>query len=1260
MASTTQAQSQITVITDAKQSINELGRLQLKAADFAKEIKDSKKSFDEFNRSSTALSRMGEGIKRLSIEAAQFKQAMTANKTAAEQFSKSTADLGKVNTELKNLKSQAAELRTAIKGMKEGTEEYARENDKLTAIKTKIESLKTSATALKAQMLESKNAAKDFDKANAGLDKTNATLTKLTAKADDLAAATLRAKAEADKYSAAKEGFKAVNAEIDKEREKLGVLGMTMNQMLKYQKDLNAAINTGAVYGTERYQQLNTKLVEVNGAIQQQKNDQKRLQQETGLTVGSLRELEEQEKRLNAEIKNLGINTKEFAAKARELRTVESQISSAENKLKGFAGSWANMKNSIMNVAGGVIGGTLALSAFQKLAEFIPNLISSQAKLSDSFADIRKTTNMSIEGVKEYNKQLSQLNTRTATEELRKISIIAGQLGIDQTKVFDFTAAVDKMVVALGDEFTGGAEQITKEMGALRNIFSDIKTDKIDEDMLRIGNAINQLGSEGAATGPVMADFASRIGGVGVQLGLSSGQILGLSATLQELNVNAERGGTAIVKILQRMASTPEEFAKVAQMSAKSFTELVDNDIYGALTRVIEKANESGASATVLASILKELDVDGAGASEVFAKLGGNMDTLAKKVASSNSALKSTDSIMNEFGIKNENFAAKLEKLSKAISKMFTFPTLNKAIEDTVGWLYKLLPATEKFSASLEKEAYNLDSATIGIMSLKVGTEERTRAIKELQDKYPDYLGNLNAETVSNAELKKSIDNVTNSLIEQIIIKKAMEKVDEQANKAAEAYANLMEKRRVVQDRLNDYFNQEKGNTEKHNQLQSIKNQLMASGMSLEKQYEFIQSGRVKELPRWGDAYHELAGSVMYLRIAEQDYNKEAEKTLQFEKERTEVYKSLGRNANGETPAEIAARKKAEEDAKRKEEEDKLKAAAARKKAREEAEKKERDDNAKKNKAEAEKRAKEALEAERKIIDLRLNLLKDERERKRAIATEENRREIQDFKMSAEDKAKLSKTERAKRNAQETAFEKLSKRKLDEELHQIDTEYYEKAREAYEKLQKEKVEAAKKAKQQELDDATAFAELQVLVTQKDTDVMGFEVQKSEGIIRELKRRKYAELENTELTQEQRLAITQRYDKQINAVEVAGRATNVEAQIGLLNIQMQKELAKEELTENEKYNIQAKYIDKINQLLDEQEKQEQENIKNKVIGFVDAFKTIMEGINELNAIEIDNQFIELDKLKQYQDQQYENNKQRLGNQLAQEEAAKNAR
>lgn len=379
---------------------------------------------------------------------------------------------------------------------------------------------------------------------------------------------------------------------------------------------------------------------------------------------------------LQAHIRGLTPGTKEFVQASQRLQETKQRFKDLNDQVNGVSRGFKLFSKQFMEFAVGTVGGNFLTVAVEKILGMFPAAISGAAKLSDSLADIQKTTGMSAEEAKNLNSQLSKIDTRTGSSDLREIAIAAGQLGIAKQDILGFTAATDKLVVALGDEFSGGAEQVTKDIGALRNIFTDVKSDRIDADMLLIGNALNALGSVGAATGPVVADFANRIGSVGITLGLTSDQVLGLSATLQELNVSTERGGTAVSKILMAMSKNTTEFAKVAGMDVAAFKNLVNNDLYGAFLKVVEGSQRGGTAATDFSMMLDDMGVDGAGASEVFSKLGANTKLLGEKVKLAGTSLKGTDSIMQEFNTKNTNFAANVDKMGKKFNANFVAPVM--------------------------------------------------------------------------------------------------------------------------------------------------------------------------------------------------------------------------------------------------------------------------------------------------------------------------------------------------------------------------------------------------------------------------------------------------------------------------------------------------------------------------------------------------------------------------------------------------------
>ncbi len=431
----------------------------------------------------------------------------------------------------------------------------------------------------------------------------------------------------------------------------------------------------------------------------------KKVRQEAGLQSLSIKELRSLQAQLRNELARKVPGSEQRIKLEKEFNAVSKRLSEVQIGAKNTGMSFGKLADGFNRYFAVVTAG---IAAFSGLAFSIKEMITAQGELDDSLANIRKSTGMTALEVQNLNKQLGKIDTRTSRQDLRQMAVVAGQLGMAKEDVFAFVESVDKLNVALGDEFTGGAEEVAKQMGMLRNVLTDTKTANVADDMMRVGNAINTLGAAGFATGPVMSDFVSRIGGIGIPLGLTSDEVLGLSATLQELNVNSERGGTAVVKVMQKMTTNTKAFAGVAGMPVKEFTELVNKDLYGAFLKVVEGSKRGGQSATDLAGIIKELEISGVGASEIFAKLATNTGMLAEKVALAGSSLQGTGSITSEFNIKNATLGAILAKLQKDFYNLITMPGVTEFFKNQVyhvvslvNWIKDLPLIIEKYKISL-------------------------------------------------------------------------------------------------------------------------------------------------------------------------------------------------------------------------------------------------------------------------------------------------------------------------------------------------------------------------------------------------------------------------------------------------------------------------------------------------------------------------------------------------------------------------------
>lgn len=137
--------------------------------------------------------------------------------------------------------------------------------------------------------------------------------------------------------------------------------------------------------------------------------------------------------------------------------------------------------------------------------------------------------------------------------------------------------------------------------------------------------------------------------------------------------MNAEQGASAYVRILQRVAGSPAEFAKAAKVSSEDFTELVNTDIAGAVNLFLSKINDQNLSNTELQKVLKGLKLGGVGTAEVVGKLGQNMELLNRRTTEAGKALQSTDSIQQEFTRrKNQTLGASIERLTNLFVNLTT------------------------------------------------------------------------------------------------------------------------------------------------------------------------------------------------------------------------------------------------------------------------------------------------------------------------------------------------------------------------------------------------------------------------------------------------------------------------------------------------------------------------------------------------------------------------------------------------------------
>ncbi len=445
-----------------------------------------------------------------------------------------------------------------------------------------------------------------------------------------------------------------------------------LNQLRKRAADLSSEMK-GLKKNTDEYKRKANELKAVRDRMAE-------LHKQIGLTSMSQRELVNELKKLQMQKNMLTPQTKEFNELQKRIDAVNKRLKEVRTGAFGFKQAMAGIKTEVKQfgmLAAGYLG-------FEFITGQFRNLINVQMKYADSLADIRKVTGMTEQETKALAGALKQIDTRTSNSNLREMAVAAGKLGIAKNEILGFVEAVDKINVALGDDLTGGTEEIMKKLGKIVQVYGVDKMEGLSEGLLKVGSAINELSASSSASADYMVEFSKRMGGISPLVGMSIQEILGLGATLDQLGQTSEVSSTALSKMFVKFAKDADVYAKMAGIPVKEFREMLEKDFTGAFITVLETVGKTSNGINQLAATLGDLGMDGGRVIGVLGSLANNTEILIEQIEIANDAYEEGTSITDEFMIKNQNFAAVVDKLGKEFNKFFTSDTINKGVRKLV------------------------------------------------------------------------------------------------------------------------------------------------------------------------------------------------------------------------------------------------------------------------------------------------------------------------------------------------------------------------------------------------------------------------------------------------------------------------------------------------------------------------------------------------------------------------------------------------
>lgn len=375
------------------------------------------------------------------------------------------------------------------------------------------------------------------------------------------------------------------------------------------------------------------------------------------------RELNKALKQLKNELNGIERGTAAWDAQIDKIKAVRQEIDKVNESMRDQESlsdrvmNWINKWQMALLAVGAaitglVMAGRAAVNAF--------------AGMEQEMANVRKFTGMDADEVAALNEEFKKIDTRTSREELNQLAQEAGRLGKSSQKdVLGFVRAADKINVALDDLGDGATLTLSK----LTGIFGDEKRLGTEKALLSVGSVINELSQNCSASAPYIAEFASRMGGVGAQAGMTVQQIMGFAAVLDSNNQKLEASSTALSQVIVRIYQDPAKYARVAGMDVQKFSNLVKTDMNAALIEFLSTLKQAG-SMDVLSPMFKDMGENGSRAISALSTLANHIDEVKSQQLVANEAFAEATSIDKEFEVQNNTVQAQLDKAKNRVHEL--------------------------------------------------------------------------------------------------------------------------------------------------------------------------------------------------------------------------------------------------------------------------------------------------------------------------------------------------------------------------------------------------------------------------------------------------------------------------------------------------------------------------------------------------------------------------------------------------------------
>ncbi|MFH1398750.1 MAG: phage tail tape measure protein [Candidatus Woesearchaeota archaeon] len=349
----------------------------------------------------------------------------------------------------------------------------------------------------------------------------------------------------------------------------------------------------------------------------------------------------------------------------------------------------------------GQVGRSMSLKMTLPLTIMAGLATKASIDFESAFTGVRKTVNATEEQFAVLKKSLMGLAREIplSTQEIFGIAEAAGQLGIKTENIQAFT----KVMADLGATTNLSADEAATQLARFANI-TGMSQDQFD----KLGSTIVHLGNNMATTEAEIVEMGMRLAGAGKLVGISEAKIMGLSAALTSVGINAEAGGTAFSQVMRKIdkdigsgSEKMQGFAYVSNMTVKDFETLWKKDAAEAVLKFTEGLGRMSKEGVNINQVLDALGMEGIRISDALLRASGSGKLFRDAMVMGGEAWKENIALTKEANLRYGTTASRLTIAKNKVMQMAAsfgdilakaLLTVVQFLEPVIDWLTKMGP----------------------------------------------------------------------------------------------------------------------------------------------------------------------------------------------------------------------------------------------------------------------------------------------------------------------------------------------------------------------------------------------------------------------------------------------------------------------------------------------------------------------------------------------------------------------------------------